>query len=160
MEKEMEAKEYLLQAVAQAQKTMRSNKGGPFGAAIVDTEGKVYVASNTVLEDKDPTAHAEVNVIRKTCKEKGTFDLSGCILYTTCYPCPMCLAACIWANIRKIYYGSTAKDAEEVGFRDDYIYKFIGGSCSDTKVMELVQSNRETTQPLFEEYKRDKKVLY
>jgi hypothetical protein len=94
----MDDRAYLVQAVEKARETMHQNLGGPFGALLVDHLGEVFVDSNTVLGSNDPTAHAEVNVIRQACKKKGTHDLSGCILYTTCYPCPMCLSACIWAN--------------------------------------------------------------
>ena len=91
-------------AIEQARKTMNQNIGGPFGAAIIDKDGNIIsVSSNTVLRDNDPTAHAEVNAIREACKKINSYDLSECILYTTAYPCPMCLSAIIWANIKKIF---------------------------------------------------------
>ena len=92
-------------AINRANITMNQNVGGPFGAAIVTPDGRIIVASNTVLKDNDPTAHAEINAIRETCKTLGTYDLTGCILYTTAYPCPMCLSAIMWANIKTVYYG-------------------------------------------------------
>jgi guanine deaminase len=156
----MDSREMLIQAAEAAMVTMKGNEGGPFGAAIVDPEGKVYIASNTVLGSHDPTAHAEVNAIRKACEEKQTHDLSGCILYTTCYPCPMCLAACIWANIREVYYGCTPKDAAAIGFRDDFIYSFIGGGCSDKSVLPIHAAERDVCLPLFEEYSRLEKEIY
>ena len=109
-------------AVERAAKTMNQNIGGPFGALIIDKDGNILsISSNSVLKDHDPTAHAEINAIREATKKIGTHDLTGCTLYTTCYPCPMCLGAIIWSNIKKVYYGCTAKDADEIGFRDDFI---------------------------------------
>jgi guanine deaminase len=158
--KPMETKELLMQAVEQAMHTMKENIGGPFGAALVDSEGKVYLASNSVLGTHDPTAHAEVNVIRKACQDKNTHDLTGCSLYTTCYPCPMCLSACIWANIKEVYYGCTPKDAAAIGFRDDFIYSFINGGCKDGSVLPIHEADREVCLPLFEEFAKLDKELY
>jgi len=156
----MDERTYLIQAVEKARETMLQNLGGPFGALLVDTQGQVFVASNTVLGSNDPTAHAEVNVIRQVCKQKGTHDLQGCILYTTCYPCPMCLSACIWANIKQVYYGCTAQDAEAIGFRDDFIYRYINEGCDDPSVLTLKQSDRSACLVLFEEYAALDKTLY
>jgi guanine deaminase len=122
---------------------------GPFGAALVDAQGRVFVGSNTVLGSHDPTSHAEVNVIRQACEANKTHDLAGAILYTTCYPCPMCLGACIWANIKTVYYGSTPQDAEAIGFRDDFIYRYIQQGCKDEKILALRPSDRETCLHLF-----------
>lgn len=152
--------EIMQMAVAEARRTMNAGLGGPFGAAIVAPDGRVFVGSNTVLGSKDPTAHAEVNAIRKACRELGTHDLSGCVLYTTCFPCPMCLSACIWANIREVWYGSTPEDADKVGFRDDYIYRYIKGGCKDDKVLKIAQEGREVTIKIFEEYAEEGGQLY
>lgn len=156
----MDTKEILLKAVEYARQTMKENIGGPFGAALVDQKGKIYLASNSVLGSHDPTAHAEVNVIRKACEDKKTHDLSGCILYTTCYPCPMCLSASIWANIKEIHYGCTPQDAASIGFRDDFIYTYIQGNCTDTSVVTLHGDSRETCLTLFSEYAALKKEIY
>jgi len=156
----MNSQEILLKAVGKARQTVNSNLGGPFGAAIVDEAGKIFLASNTVLGSNDPTAHAEVNAIRKACEEKQSHDLAGCTLYTTCYPCPMCLAACIWANIKEVHYGCTAEDAEKIGFRDDYIYDFIEGHCSDDSVLALHAEDKEACLALFAYYKEHSKQLY
>ena len=87
-----------------------------FGAVILK-DGEVVASShNTVIESKDPTAHAEVNAIRKACRVLNTHDLSGCVLYTSAEPCPMCLSAIIWANIKKVYYANTRSDADKIGF--------------------------------------------
>lgn len=97
--------------------------GGPFGAVIVKDGQVIAGSSNSVTLDNDPTAHAEVNAIRRACRKLGTFDLSGCTIYTSCEPCPMCLGAIYWARIGKIYYGNTRKDARNINFADDFIYE-------------------------------------
>ena len=99
------------------------NGGGPFGAVIVRNGEIVAGSSNSVTHDNDPTAHAEVNTIRLACRKLGTFDLSDCVIYTSCEPCPMCLGAIYWAHISRIYYGNTKKDAADIDFADDFIYK-------------------------------------
>ena len=148
-------------ALERARETMNANIGGPFGAAIVDEKGRVIsISSNSVLKDNDPTAHAEMNAIREACKVKDTYDLKDCILYTTAYPCPMCLSAIIWANIKKVYYGCTAKDAEQIGFRDDMIYRFIQSECKDKDTMEIKELDREECIVLFDEYKNNNKIIY
>jgi guanine deaminase len=147
-------------AIEQADKTMSQGIGGPFGAAIVDKDNNIYVASNSVLDSHDATAHAEVNAIRKASKALNTHDLSGCVLYTTCYPCPMCMSAAIWANIDKIIYGCSAKDAAEIGFRDDFIYTFIQNNCDNENIVELKQQDREKTLALFKKYKEKENIIY
>ncbi|MBZ4673209.1 MAG: CMP/dCMP deaminase zinc-binding protein [Spirochaeta sp.] len=157
----MDVKAYLQMAIDEARKTMNNDEGGPFGAVVVDTnDGSFYVASNSVLATHDPTAHAEINAIREACKKKGTHDLSGCILYTTCYPCPMCLSASIWANIKEVYYGCTPEDAEAIGFRDDYIYRYIQEGCKDQGVLNLTQAEREMCLNLFGEYAEHESQRY
>lgn len=99
------------------------NGGGPFGAVIVKNGEVVAAASNSVTSDNDPTAHAEVNAIRLACKKLGTFDLSGCEIYASCEPCPMCLAAIYWARIDRLYYANTKVDADKIGFSDNFIYE-------------------------------------
>ena len=117
--------EFMNQAITMAEYTSNRNMGGPFGACVVKDGKVVAVASNSVLIDNDPTAHAEVNAIREACRRLKTYDLSGCELYATGYPCPMCLSAIMWANIKTVYYGTDLNDAEAIGFRDDFIYNFI-----------------------------------
>ena len=95
---------------------IKNKEGGPFGAVIVDKEGNIIAnGNNKVIKNNDPTAHAEIIAIREACKKLNTYDLKDYILYTLCEPCPMCLSATIWANIKTIYYGCTRKDAEEIG---------------------------------------------
>lgn len=157
----MEDRAIMKLGIDKAMETMRRNFGGPFGAVIIDKNGEIVsIASNTVLKDNDPTAHAEINAIRLACETLGTYDLKDCILYTTCYPCPMCLSAVIWANIKKIYYACTKEDAAEVGFRDNYIYEFIKGQCDDEDVLEMVSMDKEEAMELFKKYSEKKKIIY
>lgn len=147
-------------AIEEAKKTMRENIGGPFGAVIVKNGEVIAVSSNTVLGDYDPTAHAEVNAIRKAGKVLGTHDLSDCILYATGHPCPMCLGAIIWANIKTCYFGCRPLDADKIGFRDDFIYKFINNNLSDKNILKLEEFDREECLKLFEEYSQQNKQIY
>lgn len=149
----------MIKAINEARKTMNENKGGPFGAVITDLEGNIIsVASNLVLESHDPTAHAEVMAIRRASEKLGTHDLSGCILYATGYPCPMCLSAIIWANIKKVYYGTNLKEAEEIGFKDDFIYEYLNGKNKD--VLDIEQLNHDECIELFNEYNDKNKEIY
>ncbi len=153
--------EAMMMAIERARDTMNKNFGGPFGAAIVDANGEIVaVSSNSVLRDNDPTAHAEVNAIREACKKLGTYDLSGYVLYATGHPCPMCMSAIIWANIKKVYFGCTPEDAEKIGFRDDFIYRFINDGCTDKGVMEIIPHEREACLELFKEYSEKEKTIY
>lgn len=146
-------------AIDRARETMMKDYGGPFGAAIVKDGNVITVASNTVLKDHDPTAHAEMNAIREAARVLGTYDLSGCILYVTGYPCPMCLSAIIWSNIKEIYYGADLKDAEDIGFRDDFIYQFIRNN-NKGEVLKISQINREECLALFKDYQELGKTIY
>lgn len=115
-------REFMREAIRLASDSVK-NGGGPFGAVVVK-DGKIVAgSSNRVTIDNDPTAHAEVNTIREACRRLGTFDLSGCVIYTSCEPCPMCLGAIYWAHIDRIYYGNTRKDAADIDFADDFIYE-------------------------------------
>ena len=129
----MKNNEYMKVAVEEANINMKENfvNGGPFGAVIVKDGKIISRAHNTVLKSKDATAHAEVNAIREASKVLNTHDLSGCILYTSAEPCPMCLSAIIWANIKEVYYSNTKEEANEIGFRDDIIYEYIKGNNKD-----------------------------
>jgi guanine deaminase len=109
-------------AINEAIKGVNQNHGGPFGAVIVKNGEIVSTAHNEVLKSNDPTSHAEINAIKKASKKLQTFDLSGCDIYTTCMPCPMCMGAIRWANISNIYYGATSEDAQSLGFRDKVFY--------------------------------------
>lgn len=153
--------EILRLAMERARITMNENVGGPFGAAVIAENGEILaVTPNSVLRDNDPTAHAEVNAIRAACQKIGSYDLSGCILYTTAYPCPMCLSAIIWANIKKVYYGCRPEDAEHIGFRDDFMYRFIENKCKDKTVLDLLELDRADCLQLFDEYQKKSKTIY
>lgn len=117
------------------------HNGGPFGAVIVKDGKIISSAHNTVVESKDATAHAEVNAIRLASKKLNTHDLSGCILYASSEPCPMCLSAIIWSNIKKVYYANTKEDADNIGFRDDMIYEYIKGN-NDIIKLEHISSSK------------------
>lgn len=125
-------------------------KGGPFGAAIVKDGKLISSAHNTVIESKDATAHAEVNAIRMASEKLGTHDLSECVLYASSEPCPMCLSAIIWANIKEVYYANTKKDAADIGFRDDMIYEYLKGEKKD--IIHLHHMNNEEAIEAFEEF--------
>ena len=123
--------EFMQVAIELAIENASSQGGGPFGAVIVK-DGKIISSSgNSVTPDKDPTAHAEVNAIRMACKKLDTFDLTGCILYTSCEPCPMCLSAAYWAKVDKIYYAANRDDAAKAGFSDAFIYDQIAMALED-----------------------------
>ena len=117
-------KEFMREAIRLSARSVETG-GGPFGAVIVKDGRIVAGSSNSVTIDNDPTAHAEVNCIRKACKALGTFDLSGCDIYTSCEPCPMCLGAIYWAHLDRIFYANNRKDAAEIDFDDDFIYEEI-----------------------------------
>ncbi|MBO6138016.1 MAG: nucleoside deaminase [Lachnospiraceae bacterium] len=146
-----------------ARDNLKTNAGGPFGACIV-MDGKIIgKGSNHVLANNDPTAHAEIMAIRDASRNLGSYDLSGCELYTSCFPCPMCLSASIWANIDKVYYGNTKEDADSIGFRDDMIYDFINklaeGMDTDD-ILELKELDRDETILTFKAFgdKTDKTI--
>jgi guanine deaminase len=114
--------EFLRRAITLATENVISGKGGPFAALVVRGGEIVGEGANSVTTANDPTAHGEVNAIRAACKALGTFTLTGCQLYTSCEPCPMCLAAAYWARIDQIFYGCRAADAARAGFDDAFLY--------------------------------------
>ena len=145
--------------IDEARTTMNEGKGGPFGAVITDIEGKVIaITSNKVLESHDPTAHAEIMAIRKASEILGTHNLENCILYVTGYPCPMCLSAIMWANIKKVYYGTNLEDAEKIGFKDKKIYDYLKNN--DNNILNIEQLNYDECLELFKEYQRNNKEIY
>ena len=135
----MEKEELMRRAIAVSENSVR-NGGGPFGAVIASKDGEIIAeASNSVTIDHDPTAHAEVNCIRKATAKLGTFDLAGYDIYTSCEPCPMCLGAIYWAHLDRIYYANDRKDAAAIGFDDDFIYQELELKNEDRhKKMELL----------------------
>ncbi len=156
--------EYMKVAKELADSNLMSGDGGPFGACVVK-EGKIIGRGwNQVLKNNDPTAHAEVMAIREACHTIQSYDLSGCELYTSCFPCPMCLGAIIWSNIKMVYYGNTKEDADEIGFRDDIIYEYLeklSHDQIDKSILNLQCMNREETIQTFEEFsQKEYKVIY
>lgn len=109
--------------------------GGPFAAVIVKGDDIVAATGNSVTIDNDPTAHAEVNAIRQACRKLGTFDLSGCDIYASCEPCPMCLAAIYWAHLDHLYYAATREDAASIGFDDKLIYEQIPKNPAERSII-------------------------
>jgi guanine deaminase len=144
-------------AHSEATKGMLANDGGPFGAVVVKSEKIIATAHNEVLKTNDPTAHAEITAIRRASEVLGSFELSGCDLYTTCYPCPMCLGAIYWARISNVYYGATKDDAQKGGFDDKNFYEMIGSQNSSLNMKQI--DHKENAQ-LFDEWlkKADKKM--
>lgn len=150
---------YMEKAKQNADNGIKNKEGGPFGAIITDKEGNIISnGNNKVIKNNDPTAHAEVVAIREACKKLNTYDLSNYILYTSCEPCPMCLSAIIWANIKEVYYGCTKEDAGNIGFRDDIIYDYLKGK--NNELINLKQLDREECIKTFEEYKKQNGIIY
>ena len=117
---------YFKEAIKLARYGIKNMEGGPFGAVIVDKKGRIIGrGNNKVLINNDPTAHAEIVAIRDACKTLNTYNLSGCQIYSTSEPCPMCLSAIIWANIKEVYFATDRKEVGNIGFRDELIYKYL-----------------------------------
>ena len=136
-------------AINEAKKGIRNGHGGPFGAVIVKNDEVIAKGHNQVVKNNDPTCHGEIMAIHKACKKLGTFDLSGCEIYTTGEPCPMCMAAILWANIKKIYYGCNILDTEEIGFRDKKFYEQF-----ENREQLIHELDRKECLKLYGEYKR------
>ena len=155
---------YMKIAKELADENLRTNVGGPFGACVVKNGEIIGRGSNHVLVYNDPTAHAEIIAIRDACKNINSYDLSECEIFTSCYPCPMCLSAIIWSNIKKVYYGNTKIDAANIGFRDDYIYNFIRkltDNINDSSILDLENIDREETIKTFNDFsKKNDKIIY
>ena len=155
---------YMKIAKELSEENLKTNAGGPFGACIVKNGKIIGKGSNHVLSNNDPTAHAEIVAIREACKNINSYDLSGCELYANCYPCPMCLSAIIWSNIKKVYYGNTKEDAANIGFRDDDIYSYIkklADNSNDKNVLELECIDKDETIKAFNKFKqKEDKTIY
>ena len=152
------ANKYMQMAIDEARDGIKRGHGGPFGSVIVKDGEVVGRGHNRVLKNNDPTCHGEVAAIRNAGYNLDTFDLTGCELYTTGEPCHMCLCACLWANIDRIYYGCTIADNGRIGFRDD---KFDGlFSGRDKLDGYLVEMDRDECLKLFDEYQAMQHELY
>ena len=141
---------FMKEAIKEAEKGIASGDGGPFGAVVVKDGVIVGKGHNKVLKNNDATCHGEMEAIKSASKKLGTFDLSGCVLYTTGEPCPMCLSACLWANIEKVYYGCSLMDNEKIGFRDKKFDSLMGGRKNLKNY--LIELNRKECLELFEKY--------
>lgn len=144
-------------AISEARKGISQGHGGPFGAVIVKDGNVVSKGHNRVVVNNDPTCHGEIDAIRKACKKLKTFDLSGCEIYTTGYPCPMCFCAILWANLDKVYYGCNTTDTEIIGFRD----KAFEESIPAKKMSLCEEMDRNECLILYNEYKnKENKTHY
>ena len=142
---------FMLEAIKLSKKGMRQGKGGPFGAVIVKDGEIIGKSCNKVTSKNDPTAHAEMLAIRKASKKINNFNLSGCTIYTSCEPCPMCLSAIYWARIDKIYYANSSEDAKKIGFDDENFYQELIKNEKNRKI-KSVQIMREKALESFEEW--------
>jgi tRNA(Arg) A34 adenosine deaminase TadA len=150
---------YFDEAFTLAYQSIRNNIGGPFGAVVV-MDGKIIgKGGNRVISDNDPTAHAEIVAIREACRNLGNFNLSGAVLYATCEPCPMCLSAIYWANIKEVFYCSNRFQAEAIGFRDNHIYEELN-RLPEERALAFQQVAHPESARLFREWaeKQDKMV--
>lgn len=141
------------EAIKEAEAGMRAGRGGPFGCVIVRRGEVIARGSNQVTSTNDPTAHAEVTAIRAACRALGTFALPDCELYTSCEPCPMCLAATYWARIPRLYYANTRADAAAIGFDDDFIYQQIPLPL-EQRSLQMRPLLRDEAQVAFSEWQR------
>ncbi len=149
---------FMQAAIDEARQGIALGHGGPFGCVIVRDGVIVGSGHNRVLADKDPTGHGEIIAIRDACARLGTHDLTGCELYTTGEPCPMCLFACLWANIDRVWYGCTIQDNAMIGFRDESLDALISGREDLTDY--LVCIDREACLDLFQTYLETEHTLY
>jgi guanine deaminase len=145
--------DHMLEATKLALENVQNTTGGPFGAVIVQNGIIIARGRNQVTSSHDPTAHAEVVAIRAAAQLLQTFDLSGCEIYTSCEPCPMCLGAIYWARLERVYYGCTQADAAAIGFDDQFIYEELALEKSQRK-LPMLELNREGALPAFEAWSR------
>ena len=142
---------FMREAIRISLENVESGKGGPFGAIVVKNGEIIARGGNEVTSSNDPTAHAEVVAIRKACEQLGSFQLDGCEIYCSCEPCPMCLGAIYWARPSKIYFANTKKDAADINFDDDFIYKEIAVS-NDQRSLPTVQLLRDEALVVFKKW--------
>ncbi len=156
--------EFMKVASDLAAQNLEANSGGPFGACVVKDGRIIGRGRNHVLENNDPTAHGEIMAIRDACSNIGSYDLSGCVLYTSAYPCPMCMSAIVWANIKEICYGNTREDAKKIGFRDDFLYGLMGRlskGAEDAGDIKISQLDHDETIKVFDAFeKKEDRTIY
>ncbi len=148
--------EFMKEALKEAYEGIEKKHGGPFGAVVVKDGKIIGRGHNRVLEKHDPTCHGEMEAIRDACNPVGSHDLTGCEIYTTAEPCPMCLGAIMWANISKAYYGCNVRDTDSIGFRDDKFYDYLKGNSD---ILTLEEKDRDECFKLFEKYASDEGSL-
>ncbi len=159
MEK-VDKKVFMAKAISLAEENVQLMHGGPFGAVVVKDGKIVGIGRNRVTEDNDPTAHAEIVAIRDAAKKLDTFDLSGCQIYSSCEPCPMCLGAIYWSHFDKLYYAATKDDAAKADFDDSFIYKEFSLPKEERSILS-VQMMRESAVKVFDEWiKAENKIPY
>lgn len=152
-------KQLMREAISLSAESVK-NGGGPFGAVIAKDGEIIAATSNSVTLLNDPTAHAEVNCIREACRKLNSFDLSGCKIYTSCEPCPMCLGAIYWAHLDGIYYANTRQDAADIDFDDDFIYRELKKPMEERST-PIISMLREEALPVFQMWKeKDNKTTY
>lgn len=160
MEMQEEHTQFMAEAIRLATENVSQRNGGPFGAIVVKNGEIVGRGYNQVTANNDPTAHAEVMAIRDACQNLQTFQLDGCVLYTSCEPCPMCLGAIYWARPDKLYYGCTKDDAAAIAFDDAFIYEELNVPLHERKIPMLPLS-REAALKAFELWENNtKKITY
>ena len=151
--------QFMQLAINEAREGIKNGDGGPFGAVVVKDGEVIATGHNHVLSNNDSTCHGEIDAIRKAEQKLMTFDLSGCEIYTTSEPCPMCFAAILWANIAKVYYGCTLNDNEMIGFRDVEFEHVIIDEAARAGLLE--QHDREMCLEVFNEYnQKNDKINY
>ncbi|MBN2015807.1 nucleoside deaminase [Candidatus Dojkabacteria bacterium] len=154
-------KQFMNIAIEAAKRGLQTVGEGPFGACLVKDGRVISVGNNTVVRDNDSTAHAEINVIRDACKKLDTFNLSGCEIYSTCEPCPMCLAAIYWARIDKLYFGCSRSDAANIGFDDEFFYHEVQKTYDKRNIKTIGNQMRHECLDIFKIWQdKNDKVMY
>lgn len=153
-------KKLMRQAIGLSQEKMIAGFGGPFGAVITRNGEVIATGFNQVTSANDPTAHAEVSAIRAACQALNTFDLSGCEIYTSCEPCPMCLSAIYWARLDRIYYANSRQDAADIGFDDAFLYEEIAKDIPERQIPTIRLLEKEAILPFNEWRAKPDKIAY
>jgi tRNA(Arg) A34 adenosine deaminase TadA len=144
-------KKFMQRAIQLAEQGMDSNSGGPFGCVVAKDGEIIGEGCNRVTSTNDPTAHAEIVAIRAACQDLGAFQLDGCVIYTSCEPCPMCLGAIYWARPERVYFACTREDAADIGFDDDFIYEELEKSNSE-RHLQIVNLMRDEALTVFQKW--------
>jgi guanine deaminase len=151
---------FMQEAIRRAVENVRSGRGGPFAAVVVKQGRIIATGTNCVTSTNDPTAHAEVTAIREACRVLGVFQLTGCEIYTSCEPCPMCLGAIYWARLEHVYFAATSGDAAAAGFDDSFIYEELKRTHSERRI-PLEPMMREAALESFREWEqKDDRIPY